>query len=110
MSTILGDDVGGCDDVRVAGSVLDEEEEEEEEEVPLIRKNSHRNRGSDIPMQALLALVSLQGLSKSNFDQALEEIIPENLLSEPPEKLTIPSSVQRPQMMAFCRVILLGKR
>jgi hypothetical protein len=35
--TILEDNVGGCDDVQVAGGVLDEEEEEEEEEIPLIR-------------------------------------------------------------------------
>jgi hypothetical protein len=35
-------------------------------------------------MQALSALVSLQGLSLSEFDQALEEIILEDLLSEPP--------------------------
>jgi hypothetical protein len=60
-------------------------EEEEEEEIPLIRKNSRRHRGSDIPMQALSALVILQGLSISDFNHALEEIIPENLLSEPPE-------------------------
>jgi hypothetical protein len=58
-STILEDNVEGCDDVQVAGGVLDEEEEEEEEEILLIRKNSHRNRGSDIPIQALSALVSL---------------------------------------------------
>jgi hypothetical protein len=85
MSTILEDNVRGCDDAWVAGGVLDEDEEEEEEEVSLIRKNSYHNRGSDIPMQALSALVSLKGLSISDFDQALEEIIPENLLSEPPE-------------------------
>jgi hypothetical protein len=41
--------------------VLDEDEEEEEEEVPLICKNSRRHMGSDIPMQALTTLVSLQG-------------------------------------------------
>jgi hypothetical protein len=29
-STILEDNVGGCDDVQVVGSALDEEEEEEE--------------------------------------------------------------------------------
>jgi hypothetical protein len=85
VSTILEDNVRGCDNARVDGSVVDEDEEEEEEEVPLIHKNSHHNRGSDIPMQALSALVSLQGLSISDFDQALEEIIPENLLSEPLE-------------------------
>jgi hypothetical protein len=83
MSTILEDDVRGCDDARVGDCVLDKDEEEEE--VPLIRKNSRRSRSSDIPMQALSALVSLQGLSISDFDHALEEIIPENLLSEPAE-------------------------
>jgi hypothetical protein len=63
----------GCDDAQAAGGVLDEEEEEEEEEeIPLIRKNSHHYRGNDggndIPSQALSALVSLQGLSISDFD------------------------------------------
>jgi hypothetical protein len=85
VSTILEDDVRGCHDAQVGGCVLDEDEEEEEEEVPLIRKNSRRSRSSDIPMQALSTLVSLQGLSISDFDHALEEIIPEDLLSEPPE-------------------------
>jgi hypothetical protein len=99
VSTILEDDVRGCDDARVVGGVLDEDEEEEEEEVLLIRKNSRRNRSSDIPMQALSALVSLQGLSISDFDHALEEIIPENLLLEPPEvdnpiiRLEVPDDV-----------------
>jgi hypothetical protein len=32
-----------------------------------------------------LALVSLQGLSITDFDQALEEVFPEDILSEPPE-------------------------
>ena len=71
--------------------MLDEEEEEEEEEIPLIRKNSRHYRGSDggsdIPTQALSALISLQGLSISDFDQALEEVIPEDILSEPPEAI-----------------------
>ena len=58
-STILEDNAEGCDDVQVADGMLDEEEEEEEE-IPLIRKNSRRNRGSDIPIQALSALVSIQ--------------------------------------------------
>jgi hypothetical protein len=69
--------------------VFDEDEEEEEEEIPLIHKNSHHYRGSNgassIPSQALSALVSLQGLSISDFDKALEEVIPEDILSEPPE-------------------------
>jgi hypothetical protein len=36
-------------------------------------------------MQALSGLVSLQGLTMSAIDHALEEIIPEDLLLEPPE-------------------------
>jgi hypothetical protein len=78
----------GCDDAQAAGGVFDEDEEEEEE-IPLIHKNNHHYRGSDggsdIPSQALSALVSLQGLSISDFDQALEEVILEDILSEPPE-------------------------
>jgi hypothetical protein len=66
-----------------------EDEVEEEEEIPLIRKNSWHYRGSegssDIPSPALSALVSLQGLSISDLDQAMEEVIPEDILSEPPE-------------------------
>jgi hypothetical protein len=66
-----------------------DEDEEVEEEVPLIRKNSRHYRGSeggsDIPSPALSALVSLQELSMSDFDQVLEEVIPEDMLSEPPE-------------------------
>jgi hypothetical protein len=57
-STNLEDDTEGCDDVRVGSRVLDDDEEEEEE-VPLIRKNSHSSRSSDIPMHALSGLVSL---------------------------------------------------
>jgi hypothetical protein len=85
MSTTLEDDIGGCDDARVGSCVIDEDEEEEEEEITLIRKNSHNSRSSDILMQALSGLVSLQGLTMSAIDHALEEIIPKNLLSEPPE-------------------------
>jgi hypothetical protein len=40
-------------------------------------------RGSDIPSPALSALVSLQGLSILDFDQTLEEVVPEDMLSEP---------------------------
>jgi hypothetical protein len=43
-----------------------------------------RGGGSDIPSPALSALVSLQGLSISDFDQVLEEVVPEDMLSEPP--------------------------
>jgi hypothetical protein len=45
---------------------------------------SHSNN-SDILSPTLSALVSLQELSISDFDQALEEVIPEDILSEPPE-------------------------
>jgi hypothetical protein len=98
-SAIPKDNVEGCDDSQAAGGALDEEEEEEEEEILLIRKNSCHykgsDEGSDIPSQALSALVSLQGLSISNFDQALEEVVLEDILSEPPEAdiLTIYSEV-----------------
>jgi hypothetical protein len=74
-------DPNGCD-VRII-----DEDEEEEEEIPLIRKNSRRyivsGESSDIPSPALSALVGLQELSLVNFDQALEDVVPEDLLSEP---------------------------
>ena len=69
--------------------MFDEDEEQEAEEIPLIRKNSRFYRGSegssDISSLALLALVSLQALLISDFDQALEEVIHEDILSGPPE-------------------------
>jgi hypothetical protein len=80
-------DAKGRDRARAAAFIFYEEEEEEEEEDPLIRKNSRRYRGSeggsDIPSPALSALVSFQGLSISDFDQALEDVVPEDMLSEP---------------------------
>jgi hypothetical protein len=79
-------DAKGCDHAQAVVCIFDEDEEEEDE-VPLIRKNSRHYRGSeggsDIPSLALSALVSIQGLSISNFDQALEEVVPEDTLSEP---------------------------
>jgi hypothetical protein len=75
----------GCDLVPFIVRIVDEDEEEEE--VPLIRKNSRRYRvsggSSDIPSPALSALVGLQELSIANFDQALKDVVPEVLLSEP---------------------------
>jgi hypothetical protein len=82
VSANLEDDIEGCGGVRVGGRVLDKDEEED---VPLIRKNSRSYSSSDIPMQALSGLVSVQGLIMSAIDHALEEIIPEDLLLEPPE-------------------------
>jgi hypothetical protein len=94
-ASFLGDDLVDAipkvnlDDAQTAGGLFDEDEEEEDEEIPLIRKNNHHYRGSDggsdIPSQAMSALVSLQGLSISDFDQALEEVVLEDILLEPPE-------------------------
>jgi hypothetical protein len=75
----------GCDFAPSFVCIFDEDEEEEE--VPLICKNSRLYRGSrgdsDIPSLDLSALVSLQDLSITNFDQTLEDVIPEDMLSEP---------------------------
>jgi hypothetical protein len=84
-------DPNGCDPVGAnpnGGIVrIVDEDGEEEEEIPLIRKNSRCYRVSgesnDIPSPALSALVGLQELSIANFDQALEDVVPEDLLSEP---------------------------
>jgi hypothetical protein len=79
-------DPNWCDRAPAVVRIFDEDEEEEEE-VLLIRKNSRHYRGcrgdSDILSPALSALVSLQELSISDFDQALEEVVPEDMLSEP---------------------------
>jgi hypothetical protein len=78
-------DPNGCDPVPFIVCIVDEDDEEEE--VPLIRKNSRRYRvsggSSDVPSPALSALVGLQELSIANFDQAFEDVVPEDLLSEP---------------------------
>jgi hypothetical protein len=64
-----------------------DEDEEEENEVPLIRKNSRRyiasRESSGVPSPALSALIGLQELSLANIDQTLEDMVPEDLLSEP---------------------------
>jgi hypothetical protein len=78
-------DPNGCDPAPSIVCIVDEDKEEEE--VPLVRKNSRHyrvsGRDSDIPFLALSALVSLQELSITNFDQALEDVVPEDMLSEP---------------------------
>jgi hypothetical protein len=78
-------DPNGCDPAPSIIRIF-YDDEEEEEEVPLIRKNSRRYKGSrgdsDIPSPALSALVSLQDLSITDFDQALEDVIPKDMLLE----------------------------
>jgi hypothetical protein len=74
-------DPNGCT-VRIV-----DEGEEEEDEIPLTRKNSRHyiasGESSGVPSPALSALVDLQELSLANFDQTLEDMVPEDLLSEP---------------------------
>jgi hypothetical protein len=75
-------DPNGC-----AVCVADENEGEEEDEVPLTRKNSRQyvasGESSGVPSPALSALIGLQELSLANFDQTLEDMVLEDLLSEP---------------------------
>jgi hypothetical protein len=80
----------GCDPAEVDPDgctvrVVDEDDEEEDE-IPLIRKNSRRyiasGESSGVPSPALSALIGLQELSLVNFDQTLEDMVPEDLLSE----------------------------
>jgi hypothetical protein len=84
-------DPNGCDpsDADPNGCVVCvvDEDDEEEDEIPLIRKNSRRyiasGESSGVPSPALSALIGLQELSLANFDQTLEDMVPEDLLSEP---------------------------
>jgi hypothetical protein len=75
-------DPNGC-----AACVANVDEEEEENEAPLTRKNSRQfiasGESSGVPSPALSALIGLQELSLANFDQTLEDMVPEDLLSEP---------------------------
>jgi hypothetical protein len=67
--------------------VAGEDDGEEEDEVPLTRKNSRQyvtsGESSGVPSPALSALIGLQEFSLANFDQTLEDMVPEDLLSEP---------------------------
>jgi hypothetical protein len=84
-------DPNGCDldDIEPNGCIVRvvDEDEEEEDEIPLIRKNSRRylarGESSGVPSPALSALIGLQELSLVNFDQTLEDMVPEDLLLEP---------------------------
>jgi hypothetical protein len=81
----------GCDQAEAnpngcAVRIVDEDEEEEDE-IPLVQKNSWcyivSGESSGVPSLALSALIGLQELSLANFDQTLEDMVPEDLLSEP---------------------------
>jgi hypothetical protein len=67
--------------------VADENDGEEEDEVPLTRKNSRQyvasGKSSGVPSPTLSSLIGLQELSLANFDQTLEDMVPEDLLLEP---------------------------
>jgi hypothetical protein len=62
-------------------------DEEEEDGVTLVRKNSRcyiaSGESSGVPSPTLSALIGLQELSLANFDQTLEDMVLEDLLSEP---------------------------
>jgi hypothetical protein len=83
-------DPNGCDpsdaDPNGCAVRLVDEDDEEKDEIPLIRKNSRcyiaSGESSGVPSPALSALIGLQELSLANFDQTLEDMIPEDLLSE----------------------------
>jgi hypothetical protein len=84
-------DPNGCDPTAVDPNGCDvhivDEDDEEEDEIPLIRKNSRRyiasGESSGVPSPALSALIGLQELSLMNFNQTLEDMVLEDLLSEP---------------------------
>jgi hypothetical protein len=48
----------------------------------LVRRNRRSKASNDVPDQALSGLVSLQGMTMSTIDHALEEVILEVLLLE----------------------------
>ena len=73
----LEDDVESCGGARVSRYVS------EEEDVPSLVRRNHRSKvNNNVPVQALLGMVSLQGMTMSAIDHALEDIIPEDLLLE----------------------------
>jgi hypothetical protein len=83
-------DPNGCDPAEVdpnGFTVRVVDEYDEEDEILLIRKNSRRyiasGESSGVPSPALSALIGMQELSLTNFDQTLEDMVLEDLLSEP---------------------------
>jgi hypothetical protein len=66
-----------------AACVANVDDEEGEDEVPLTQKNSRQfiasGESSGVPSPALSALIGLQELSLANFDQTLEDMVPEDL-------------------------------
>jgi hypothetical protein len=85
----LGDDVVNVDledDVESWGGVSASRyvlKEEDQEDVPsFVHRNRRSKASNDVPDQALLGLVSLQGMTMSVIDNVLEEVIPEDILLE----------------------------
>jgi hypothetical protein len=84
-------DPNGCDpsdaDPNGCAVRVVDQDDEEEEKIPLIWKNNQRyvasGESSGVPSPALSALIGLQELFLANFDQTLEDMVPEDLLSEP---------------------------
>jgi hypothetical protein len=70
-SVDLEDDIESCGGTRASRYVS--EEEEDEADVPsLVRRNRRRKANNYVPVQALSGLVSLQGMTMSAIDHALE--------------------------------------
>jgi hypothetical protein len=81
-SVDLEDDTESCGGTRASRFVSEEEDKEEEDVPSLVRRNHRIKASNDVPVQALLGLVCLQGMTMFAIDHALEEIIPEDLLLE----------------------------
>jgi hypothetical protein len=83
-----------------AACIVNVDNEEEEDEVPLTRKNSRQfvasGESSGVPSPALSALIGLQELSLANFDQTLEDMVPEDLLSEPVDDVAMEACADVP--------------
>jgi hypothetical protein len=97
----LEDDVESYGGVRVSRYVVDEEEDDGDEEdvLPLLHRD-HRSKASiDIPDLALSGLVSLQGMTMSAIDSALEKVILEDLFLELSEVGGIDVRVECPDNM-----------
>lgn len=78
----LEDVVEGCVGTKAGRYVV--VEDDDEDVVSLVRGEWHNKASGDILSLAPLGLVTIQGLSMSSIESALEEAIPEDLLLELP--------------------------